>query len=71
MDVWRQFPDLDPELPEDALPGGWPRRRAQTIFAHLHDALGPVAEVRFRQILADHAPELARRAHDLRTAGAP
>jgi phenylacetic acid degradation operon negative regulatory protein len=71
MDVWRQFPDLDPGLPEDALPGGWPRRRARTIFAQLHDALGPIAEIRFQQILADHAPELARRAQGLRTADAP
>jgi len=69
MDAWRQFPGLDPELPEDALPGGWPRRRAQHIFARVYDALGPLAEVRFRQILADHAPELAVRAHHLTTAG--
>jgi phenylacetic acid degradation operon negative regulatory protein len=67
MDAWRQFPGLDPELPEDALPGGWPRRDAQQIFARVYDALGPLAEVRFRQILADHAPELARRAHHLTT----
>src|SRR5262249_10992932 len=25
MDAWRQFPGLAPELPEDALPRGWPR----------------------------------------------
>ncbi len=68
MDAWRQFPGLDPELPEDALPGGWPRREAQRIFAQAYDALGPLAEVRFRQILADHAPELAPRAHYLTTA---
>ncbi len=52
MDAWRQFPGLDPELPEDALPGGWPRRGAQRIFARVYDALGPIAEVRFQQILA-------------------
>ena len=56
MDVWRQFPNLDPELPEDALPGGWPRRQAQAIFANVYDALGPLAEVRFQQIVAEPAP---------------
>ena len=69
MDAWRQFPGLDPELPEDALPAGWPRREAQRIFARVYDALGPLAEVRFRQILAEHAPELAGRAHHLTTTG--
>lgn len=60
MDVWRQFPSLDPELPEAALPGGWPRRAAQRIFAAVYDALGPLAEARFQQILSAHAPDLAR-----------
>jgi phenylacetic acid degradation operon negative regulatory protein len=67
MDVWRRFPNLDPELPEDALPGGWPRREAHRIFAAVYDALGPLAEVRFRQILSEHAPELAARARHLTT----
>jgi phenylacetic acid degradation operon negative regulatory protein len=70
MDAWRQFPGLDPELPEDALPGGWPRRDAQRIFARVYDALGPIAEVRFQQILAEHAPDLARRARYLTTSAA-
>jgi phenylacetic acid degradation operon negative regulatory protein len=56
MDVWRQFPGLDPELPEAALPVGWPRRQARAIFADVYDALGPLAEVRFRQILDEHLP---------------
>jgi phenylacetic acid degradation operon negative regulatory protein len=67
MDAWRQFPGLDPELPEDALPGEWPRRDAQRIFAQVYDALGPIAEVRFQQILAEHAPDLALRARYLTT----
>jgi len=60
MDVWRQFPNLDPELPEDVLPAGWPRREAQAIYARVYDALGPLAAVRFQQILAEHEPSLAR-----------
>ncbi len=67
MDVWRQFPNLDPELPEDVLPAGWPRREAQAIFARVYDALGPLAEMRFQQILGEHEPELAEHAHHLTT----
>ena len=67
MDVWRQFPNLDPELPEDALPAGWPRRQARDIFARVYDALGPLAEERFREILAEHAPELAPHARHIKT----
>jgi phenylacetic acid degradation operon negative regulatory protein len=67
MDVWRQFPNLDPELPEDALPGGWPRRRAQAIFADAYDALGPLAEVRFQQIVGEDVPDLARHARHFTT----
>jgi phenylacetic acid degradation operon negative regulatory protein len=67
MDVWRQFPNLDPELPEDVLPAGWPRREAQAIFAGAYDALGPLAEMRFQQILAEHEPGLAKAARHLTT----
>jgi phenylacetic acid degradation operon negative regulatory protein len=70
MDVWRQFPNLDPELPEDVLPSGWPRRDAQAIFARVYDALGPLAEMRFQQILTEHEPGLAKQAHYLTTKAA-
>jgi phenylacetic acid degradation operon negative regulatory protein len=67
MDVWRQFPNLDPELPEDVLPAGWPRREAHAIFAQVYDALGPLAEMRFQQILAEHEPSLAKFARHITT----
>ncbi|HMK12650.1 MAG TPA: PaaX family transcriptional regulator C-terminal domain-containing protein, partial [Acidimicrobiales bacterium] len=67
MDVWRQFPNLDPELPEDLLPRGWPRRDAQAIFARVYDALGPLAQRRFQQILGQYEPALATRARVLTT----
>ena len=70
MDVWRQFPNLDPELPEDVLPAGWPRRDAQAIFARVYDALGPLAEMRFQQILAEYEPALVKQAHYLTTKAA-
>jgi phenylacetic acid degradation operon negative regulatory protein len=59
MDQWRNFPNLDPELPDRFLPPGWPRRRARDIFAEVYNGLGPPAEGRVRETLAAHAPHLA------------
>jgi phenylacetic acid degradation operon negative regulatory protein len=59
VDIWRNFPNLDPELPEQLLPRGWPREQARRIFAMVYDLLGPLAEFRFRQVLSRFAPELA------------
>ncbi|MFV2177176.1 PaaX family transcriptional regulator C-terminal domain-containing protein [Actinomadura sp. LOL_016] len=59
---WRELLSVDPELPEDLLPSGWPGRRAQRIFARVYDGLGPLAEARVRQIIAKHDPELAPKA---------
>lgn len=59
MDTWRSFPNRDPELPDAMLPSRWPRTEAREIFGQVYDALGPLAEFRFRQILGHIAPELA------------
>jgi hypothetical protein len=59
MDTWRNFPNLDPELPDELLPNGWPRRRARAIFAEVYNRLGPLAEVRVRQVLSEFAPDLS------------
>lgn len=66
MDRWRAFPALDPELPEELLPPQWPRGTARELFIATYDRLGPLAVHRVRQILAEHAPELAEHAtyHD-------
>jgi phenylacetic acid degradation operon negative regulatory protein len=58
MDTWRNFPNLDPELPDQLLPPGWPRRQARGIFAEVYNGLGPLAEVRVKQVVSMHAPEL-------------
>jgi phenylacetic acid degradation operon negative regulatory protein len=34
--AWRKFPFLDPDLPQELLPAGWPRRRAQRLFGDRH-----------------------------------
>jgi phenylacetic acid degradation operon negative regulatory protein len=67
MDTWRAFPALDPDLPAEVLPDGWPRQRAHEIFAQVYDSLGPLAEARFRQIISRYSAELAGLAHHLTT----
>ena len=59
MDVWRTFPGLDPDLPEEVLPADWPRRPARALFGELYDALGPLAEDRVREVLARFDSALA------------
>ena len=62
MDEWRAFPGLDPDLPAELLPGGWPRSAARELFIGCYDLLGPLAALRVRQIITRYSPELAGRA---------
>ena len=62
MDEWRAFPGLDPDLPAELLPGGWPRAAARELFIGCYDLLGPLAARRVRQIITRYSPELAGRA---------
>jgi phenylacetic acid degradation operon negative regulatory protein len=56
---WRRFEETDPDLPAELLPDVWERDRARTVFLEIYDRLGPVAELRFRQVVGRVAPELA------------
>ncbi|MEV6823844.1 PaaX family transcriptional regulator C-terminal domain-containing protein [Amycolatopsis sp. NPDC051102] len=56
---WRRFPETDPDLPAELLPAGWARDRAQKVFLQIYDRLGPLAELRFREVLAATDPALA------------
>ncbi len=75
MDEWRAFPELDPDLPDELLPDGWPRAAARELFTTTYDLLGPLAAHRVRQIVARYSPELAQFAthhsSDLQTAAPP
>jgi phenylacetic acid degradation operon negative regulatory protein len=62
FESWREFLGLDPDLPVKLLPDDWPRAEARAMFAALYDELGPLAELRFRQIVAAHDPDLAEHA---------
>lgn len=61
MDAWRAFPGLDPDLPGRLLPADWPRPEARELFLDTYEQLGAPASVRVRQVVAEHAPELADR----------
>jgi phenylacetic acid degradation operon negative regulatory protein len=57
MDAWRAFPAEDPELPAEFLPRDWPRRGARELFLTLYDGLGPMAERRVRELVAEGGPD--------------
>ncbi|HEX4818254.1 MAG TPA: PaaX family transcriptional regulator C-terminal domain-containing protein [Nonomuraea sp.] len=59
MDTWRTFPSLDPDLPAELLPADWPRAAARDVFVEIYDTLGPLAEIRVKQIVAEFEPGLA------------
>jgi phenylacetic acid degradation operon negative regulatory protein len=59
MDTWRTFPNLDPGLPVELLPADWPRAAARDVFVEIYDTLGPLAEIRVKQIVAEFEPRLA------------
>jgi phenylacetic acid degradation operon negative regulatory protein len=40
---WRKFPFLDPQLPRELLPAGWPGREAAALFAASHKRWQPGA----------------------------
>jgi phenylacetic acid degradation operon negative regulatory protein len=71
MDTWRNFPALDPDLPDELLPADWPRRDARNVFVEVYDGLGPLAVIRVRQVLARFAPELTGHVRYLTTKDAP
>ena len=70
-DFWREIISTDPELPENLLPDAWPGRTARSVFARSYDSLGPLAEFRVRQLLAEHDPALAEQAGHRTTTSTP
>jgi phenylacetic acid degradation operon negative regulatory protein len=49
--AWRKFPFLDPDLPPQTLPAGWPRTRAQRVFAERHAEWAAPAQDWFESLL--------------------
>jgi phenylacetic acid degradation operon negative regulatory protein len=56
INVWRAFPNVDPNLPVEMLPNDWPRTQARETFQHLYAGLAPAAFTRVQTIVAAHAP---------------
>jgi len=47
---WRRFPYLDPDLPEEMLPAGWPGSKARRVFEQQHAAWHEPAQEYFRSL---------------------
>lgn len=65
MDAYRHIPLLDPQLPIDLLPPGWPRTRSRELFVAIYDGLAEPAERHVLAIVgqAGHGSTAAIRAH--------
>jgi phenylacetic acid degradation operon negative regulatory protein len=48
--AWRKFPFLDPDLPAELLPAGWPRHRAHRLFLDRHRRWQGPARAYFDQL---------------------
>jgi phenylacetic acid degradation operon negative regulatory protein len=66
-DSYRRFPKLDPGLPDQTLPGGWPRAEARDLFWSSYDGLAALAELRVQQVVGEHSQALAALVHTHRT----
>ena len=57
---WIVLAGRDPRLPDALLPADWPLREARRRYAAVYDALGPLSELRVRQLVAVHDEDAAR-----------
>ncbi len=60
--AWRKFPFLDPDLPAELLPAGWPRRRAYELFTGRHARWGGPARNHFEELELGRSPRAIRAA---------
>jgi len=51
---WITLAGRDPRLPDALLPEDWPLREARRRYMAVYDALGPLSELRVRQLVAAH-----------------
>jgi len=47
---WRHFPFVDPEIPTELLPAGWPLSRAKQLFDSRHESWSAPAVARFDEL---------------------
>lgn len=60
MNSYRRFPVLDPLLPIDLLPSGWPRARAREVCVAVYDGLAQAAQEHVRAVVARYDEEPRR-----------
>jgi phenylacetic acid degradation operon negative regulatory protein len=60
--AWRKFPFVDPDLPGELLPAGWPRRRAHDLFAGRHERWRGGAQSYFESLETGRSPARAAQA---------
>jgi phenylacetic acid degradation operon negative regulatory protein len=59
MLAWQEFRTIDVGLPAELLPPRWPLASTRRLFAERYDALGPAAEARMREHVADISEALS------------
>jgi phenylacetic acid degradation operon negative regulatory protein len=57
--AWRKFPFLDPDLPAELLPAGWPRRQAHELFVGRHARWADAAGSWFSELEAGRVDQAA------------
>jgi len=57
--AWRKFPFLDPDLPAELLPAGWPRRGAYDLFSGRHARWSQPAQGYFEELESARPPRAA------------
>jgi phenylacetic acid degradation operon negative regulatory protein len=57
--AWRKFPFLDPDLPAELLPAGWPRRHAHELFVSHHSRWADAAASWFSELEAGRVDQAA------------
>lgn len=55
METYRRFPTLDPRLPIQLMPRGWPRNDARAVFVAIYDGLAEPAQEHVRAIANRYA----------------
>jgi phenylacetic acid degradation operon negative regulatory protein len=69
MLAWQEFRTIDVGLPTELLPAGWPLASTRRLFVERYDALGPAAEERMREHVAEISEGLSGLVTKRRLAG--
>jgi phenylacetic acid degradation operon negative regulatory protein len=67
METYRRIPVLDPQLPIELMPAGWPRAQTREIFVAVYDGLAEQAQEHVRAVVTrcGESPHADIRAHSV------